>query len=207
MTEAGLRERKKQRTRCALIDSAFVLFGKKGFEATTVDEIADAVEVSPRTFFRYFASKEEVALSLLEDQMDLFLAALAERPAEEPVLTALRRTAVLTIRDLECGDSGVDRDQYECMDGLMATSSMLAGRAMEVVTGRLGALADLIATRMGVDQRTDPRPHLVAAVAVCAVQTAVNAWRVMEPRTPKAELIDRAFGLLADGMDYPSVLG
>src|SRR5215470_3848524 len=99
MTEAGLRERKKLRTRTALIDSAFALFQRKGFEATTIDEIAEAVDISPRTFFRYFASKEEVALSLIEEQFEAILRRLAGRPPEEPVLTAMRRAAVEVIRD------------------------------------------------------------------------------------------------------------
>ncbi len=206
MTDAGLRERKKQRTRCALIDSAYTLFGRKGFEATTVDEIAEAVEVSPRTFFRYFASKEEVALSLVEDQLNLFLRTFAARPSDEPVLTALRHTATDTIRRLECGDSSLDVEQYECMELLMASSSSLAGRAMELAANRVGALAELIGVRMGVDHRTDPRPQLVAAVVACAVQTTVNAWKAMEPKASKAELVDRAFVLLAEGLDYPSAL-
>ncbi|MFD0852406.1 TetR family transcriptional regulator, partial [Actinomadura adrarensis] len=90
---AGRRERKKRRTREALVDAAFRLFAEKGFDATTVEEIADEVDVSSRTFFRYFASKEDVALTFQEEQYRMMLAWLAGRPAEEPIMTALRRAA------------------------------------------------------------------------------------------------------------------
>src|SRR3954464_5075388 len=103
---SGRRERKKQATREALIDAAFKLFGEKGFEATTVEEIADAVDVSSRTFFRYFASKEDVALSFQEDQNEAGLAMLAARPREEPVVTALRRAVVEIARACERGELG-----------------------------------------------------------------------------------------------------
>src|SRR3954467_3671196 len=100
---AGRRKRKKQRTREALIDAAFRLFQEKGFEATTVEEIADEVDVSSRTFFRYFASKEDVVLTFQEEQFAATLEALAARPADEPVMTALRNAAVATIRACEEG--------------------------------------------------------------------------------------------------------
>ena len=206
MTDAGLRERKKQRTRCALIDCAFALFQRKGFDATTIDEIAEAVDVSPRTFFRYFASKEEVALSLVDEQLGVLMGLLAERPPEEPVLTALHRAAVEVVRACESGANGFDAAHYESMQLLLASSPALAAHSMEVGSARVAELSRLIGIRMGVDHLTDPRPHLVASVGICAVQTAVNSWRGTDGHAKSSELVDRAFQLITDGINYPSVL-
>ena len=84
------RERKKRQTREALLHAALELFDAKGYEHTAVREITDAVDVSERTFFRYFASKEDLAMSFVRDARGVMLEALAERPAEEEPLTALR---------------------------------------------------------------------------------------------------------------------
>src|SRR5215203_3939917 len=97
----GRRERKKQATREALIDAAFALFISKGFDATTVEEIADAVDVSSRTFFRYFASKEDVVLTFQEEQQALLLELFRARPASEAVVTALKHAAIEVARACE----------------------------------------------------------------------------------------------------------
>ncbi len=206
MTEAGLRERKKLRTRGALIDSAFALFQRKGFEATTIDEIANAVDVSPRTFFRYFASKEEVALSLVDDQLAALLDHFEHRPAAESVLEALRNAGMAVLRACEAGEEGFDPLRFQCVQILMSSSPALAASAMEQGAARLAEMAKLIGARMGVDFQVDPRPYLVASITVCAVQTAINAWRKTEPEARSSDLVDRAFRLLADGIDYPSAL-
>src|SRR6266480_4318131 len=89
-TTMGLRERKKLRTREQLTDAAFRLFTERGFDATTIEDIVEQVEVSPRTFFRYFDSKEDVVIGFFDD-MGLELRAMLEaRPAEEPPFTAAR---------------------------------------------------------------------------------------------------------------------
>src|SRR3954451_19337030 len=104
--ELGRRERKKLRTREALIDAAFAQFADRGFEATTVEDIAEAVDVSSRTFFRYFSSKEDVVLTFHEEQFDAMKAALAAQPPDRPVITAMRNAGVSVIRACEEGAYG-----------------------------------------------------------------------------------------------------
>jgi AcrR family transcriptional regulator len=198
----SLRERKKQRTRDALIDAAFELFSTKGFEATTVDEIADSVEVSSRTFFRYFGSKEDVATSIqLQQFLDVYRA-LEARPAGEPVVTAMRHAVVDVLRAYEEG--GTDAFQFACVMQLVQESPAVMARSLEMCTEQLDELARHVAVRMGVDPVTDPRPKLVAAVASAALQVAVRAWREDEPDEKVSDLADRAFALLEAGINYPA---
>src|SRR6201999_2191851 len=86
--QAGLRERKKARTRASLREHALRLFREQGYQATTVEQIAAAAEVSPSTFFRYFPTKEDV---VLQDDMDSrMIEALARQPADLAPIAAVR---------------------------------------------------------------------------------------------------------------------
>lgn len=199
---AGLRERKKQRTREALIDAAFELFASKGFEATTVDEIAEAVEVSPRTFFRYFGSKEDVATSLQRQQFVEVYAALDARPPDEPVITALRGACVEVLRAYE--EDATENLQFACVTQLVQESPAVMARSLEICAEQLDELSRRVAARMGVDPIADPRPKLVASVASAALQVAVRAWRENEPDQKVSDLADRAFALLEAGINYPA---
>ena len=97
--DLGRRQRKKQRTRDALIEAAMELFAAKGYDRTAVHEITDAVDVSERTFFRYFASKEDLVLSFARDGMTAFAQALAGRPPSEEPLTAARNAFQISLRE------------------------------------------------------------------------------------------------------------
>ncbi|GAB3574178.1 TetR family transcriptional regulator [Amycolatopsis endophytica] len=205
MSTPGLRERKKVRTRQALVDAAYELFARQGFAATTVDQIAEAVEVSARTFHRYFTSKEDAALSVLREQHDAVVEALRSRPAGEPVMTAVRNAVVGVLTTYEA-DENCDAFRFHQLQGLIASSPTLRAAASEHGIARVTEVAELIAERMGVEPVADPRPGLVAAVALCAAPAAVDARREHESSRPASELYGQVFDLLGAGMDYPAAI-
>ncbi|MFF5259081.1 TetR family transcriptional regulator [Actinomadura viridis] len=202
---AGRRERKKQRTREALVDAAFRLFSEKGFDATTVEEIADAVDVSSRTFFRYFASKEDVALTFQEEQHDAMLAELAARPADEPVLTALRRTAVTIAKACESGEMGMDPERFQCMMTLTADSPTLLAGSLEHAQKKQLHVTRAVAARMGADPATDLRPHVVASAVLAAFRAAADVVTSgAMGYTALSDAVDDAFAILEEGVNLPS---
>src|SRR5215467_4794255 len=91
MQHVGLRERKKARTRAAIREHALRLFREQGYDATTVDQIAEAADVSPSTFFRYFPTKEDV---VLQDDLDILaVGAFEHQPPDMSPIAAFRAAA------------------------------------------------------------------------------------------------------------------
>ncbi|AXE26256.1 TetR family transcriptional regulator [Streptomyces globosus] len=173
----GLRERKKQRTRDALLRAALLLFIAQGYEQTTVDEIADAVDVSQRTFFRYFANKEEVAFAA-QDLIDShFLAALQARPAGEGPLTALRgalRDSWGTLEEALSEVVSVDlyMRTYRLIESTPALLAAHLRRSAEVEE----RIARLIAEREGLDVDADPRPRVAVAAFSGVMRVTGRLW-------------------------------
>jgi AcrR family transcriptional regulator len=205
---AGRRERKKMRTREALIEAAFTLFEEKGFDSTTVEEIADAVDVSSRTFFRYFSSKEDVVLTFQDDQFSAMMQAFTARPAGEPVITAMRHAAVSTLRACEEGAFGFDPQRFMCLQELMDNSAAVLARSLEHGQKKQAELTRIVADRMGVDPGSDPRPHVVAGIATSVLRSAYQAWTCGAAKCDRfSDALSVVFGILEEGLNFPSAAG
>ncbi|MGW3627941.1 TetR/AcrR family transcriptional regulator [Streptomyces sp. NPDC000880] len=173
----GLRERKKQRTRDALVRAALELFTTKGYEQTTVDEIADAVEVSQRTFFRYFANKEEAAFAVQQLAESHIISAVRERPAQEGPFEALRN-AVLGAWDTigEAIEAIIPLDLHMRSCQLIESTPALLAVHLRRSTEVEEEIARLIADREGMDVNTDPRPRVAVAAFSGVMRVTGRLW-------------------------------
>ena len=166
---AGLRERKKDRTRATLIDAAIELSQRQGFDRTTVEQIAALADVSPRTFSRYFATKEAVILALADEIIEAMAARLLRQPPELSELDALRAAYIDMIKETKGAPP----------DGLTTERMMTTAQIVYSSTDLLTASANrrqpmpaALAARMGVDV-DDRKVHLAIAVWSAIALTAV----------------------------------
>ncbi|MCF3131344.1 TetR family transcriptional regulator [Streptomyces olivochromogenes] len=199
-----LRERKKRRTREALLRAALELFTTQGYEHTTVDEIAEAVDVSQRTFFRYFAGKEEVAFAVQEMTEAHFLAAVRARPAHEAPMEALRQAILEGWDEIrETVESAVPVELYLRMYRTIESTPALLAAHLRRSAAIEETIARVLAEREGVDVATDPRPRLVVAVFGGVIRVTERQWSTGEDfsleaiRTLTATYLDQVGPALA----------
>ena len=166
----GLRERKKQRTRATLIDAAVELCDRQGFERTTVDQIAAIADVSPRTFSRYFPTKDAIALALIDDALDMAAVELARQPSDIGHFEALRRSYVTMYNNTKSAPPGaLSADRMMCTVRIIMTSPSLRQAALEY---RPHAVNVELAKRLGVDLE-NRRLKLLAAIWGSIIMTAM----------------------------------
>lgn len=165
----GLRERKKLRTRATLIDAAVELCLRQGYEQTTVDQIAAAADVSPRTFSRYFATKDAVVMTLVDDLVDAVNVELLTIARDVPPLEALRMAHVRVLLRAATGSVGrLNDERVVLMLRIINASPALKSAASELNNENpMSALAD----RMGVGL-DDKRVTLVSALWSAIIVTA-----------------------------------
>jgi AcrR family transcriptional regulator len=202
-TEQGLRERKKQRTRELIVQRAMALFDERGFEQVTIADIAAAADIAPRTFFSYFASKEEAVFPQFEPMFIDFDRVMRERPAGTTALDALREWIVQAAHT-HMGDVAAARLEAR----LRRESPAVAACDLQHMRRFERRLAEAVAEDFG-EPADALRPRLVAAAAVAALQASSDAADVILEHDPEqaqrlmadpAAFIDDALRFLEAGL-------
>lgn len=167
-----LRERKKLRTRHALIEAALELFIERGFDSVTLDELVDAVEVSKRTFFRYFASKEDVAIAAEAELWEAYVREFARVEPAGPLLGALRSA-------LDAALDGMDADwerRFIATRSLIGRTPALRDHSNLTSFKTQDWLVSELETKLGIDSRDDVRLRLLGELALGAWRCGAKNW-------------------------------
>ena len=168
----GLRERKKEQTRRALEDAALDLFERQGFDHTTVEEIAAACDVSPRTFFRYFATKDQVLFGD-DGEFSGMLTDLEQRPVDEPPLRSVRAAV-----DAKIESFADERERLVQRARILAATPSLQFHGPHEHFGKIEAVVDALARRdaaAGVGRRA-LELRLGVGVGFAAIRAALDTW-------------------------------
>ncbi|MFF0725239.1 TetR/AcrR family transcriptional regulator [Streptomyces sp. NPDC004134] len=201
----GLRERKKQRTREALSEAAVTLFLRHGFAAVSVAQVAEAAEVSKRTLFAYFPSKEDLVAHRLADHETDAARAVRARPPRTAPVAALREHVLRGLRERATATGLDDRPEVRALYRMILDTPSLAARMERFRTGAERALADALRETAAVPEPT----ARLAAAQIVAVQWALareNAERLAygesaADRYPGAvAAAEHAFALLENGL-------
>lgn len=166
----GLRERKKRKLRIELVRVALQLFEAQGYEQTTVEDIAAAADVSPRTFFRYFARKDDVLLIDRDRKLAVMRAAVEHPLPGESMLDAVRRAVTALARDYAS-----DPDTTTALFRLATTEPIVAARMLEFQIGWEQAMAAELAEHLEMSP-DDLRPQIIAHTALTTARLGMAEW-------------------------------
>jgi AcrR family transcriptional regulator len=191
---AGLRERKKQRTREQLAQSAVDLVAARGLHAVRVEDICERVDIGRSTFFRYFETKERAFVEgVHRGRLDAVLDALAARPADESPLAALRGACLDVVADWR-----IHRDNLLLEARIRRDSAAVQAWASAGQGAWEDAIAAAITPRFAPARRNDLRPRLVASMGMTALRLASERWIADGARRAPAAHVRAAFDALDD---------
>jgi AcrR family transcriptional regulator len=201
-TRVSLRERKKLATRRSLRRVALDLVAARGFVHVTVEDIAEAANVSPRTFFNYFPSKEAALFGADPERVT----ALRERLIHtEPGLTALEALRAVLVGEAralaeELDDLGGDPAFWlKRMKAAHVDPHLRAAQAAHLARVER-VVADALAQRLGADPEHDPYPVLLAGAAIGVMRATMTFWASSGGAVPLEQLTDAAYQALAEGL-------
>ncbi len=197
-----LRERKKQATRRTLRAAALDLVTKRGFSHVTVEDIAEAADVSPRTFFNYFPSKEAALFGADAARIETLRDGLLHHAPGQPPLEALRVVLAEDARGVAeelIALGGNPARWLRRMKEARADPHLRAAQSAQMAMVER-AIAETLAVRLGTDADRDPYPALLAAVATGTIRACMHSWAASGGAIPLDQLTDQAFRALADGL-------
>jgi AcrR family transcriptional regulator len=193
MDSPGLRERKKQKTRWAIQEHALRLFAQQGYDATTVEQIAAAAEISPSTFFRYFKTKEDV---VVEDEYDpMLVAAMEAAPADLAPVPAIRHALRAAFSQI---DAAAQRKVLERTKLILSVPALRA-RSLDNLNATINIMAEPMARRSGRDPK-DFRVRAFAGACIGAWLASLQEWIDSDGDQNLADLMDEALAVLEEGL-------
>src|SRR5258708_32821933 len=199
---AGLRERKRRAPRRSLRRVALDLVAERGFAHVPVEDIAEAADVSPRTFFNYFPSKEAALFGTDPDRVTALRERVVHQAPGEPALDGLRMVMASEAQTMadELRELGGDpADWQRRMKQARADPHLRAAQAAQMSMVE-PAITEGLAERLGTDPERDPHPGLLAATAARALRPSMTFRAGSGGTVPLDQLIDLAFRALADGL-------
>jgi AcrR family transcriptional regulator len=191
---AGLRERKKRETRLALHRAALDLVEEFGFDAVTTEEIAVRAGVSARTLFNYFPTKESAVIGTSPADVEEYRALLAERPADEPILTSLRHLVQSRLSPAT-QDRALRAQRRRVMLTEPALGPALVGNNIRTEN----VLTDIVAERLGVTAGASVRPRVLVTATLASVRACIEHHQSGGEGSFE-DTLDDAFALLAAGL-------
>jgi AcrR family transcriptional regulator len=189
------RERKKQATRQAIHEAAFDLVDEFGLSGTTIEAISERAGVAPRTFWSYFASKEDAVIARDPEWAEQMRVALLDRPADEDAATALR-----IVLEGHVGPRLVHSERSVRRQQLVRREPHLMAAVAASFDEVERALTEAVAQRLGTDPLDDMRPALLVMAASGACRVAHQRWADQQGRIPFDQIVAAAFEQLADGV-------
>jgi AcrR family transcriptional regulator len=190
----GLRERKKRDRRRQIEDVAIELFERQGFDATTIEQIAAAADIAPRTFFSYFDTKDDVVLADYADRLGRILHELDQRPTDEPAWSALQASFAAAASDYVA-----EADRLSRRFAIMAATPSVQARSLQLQAGWEHTLTAHLATRLAATGG-DPTPRLLAAAAVAVMRASLQHWLTAPRAVELPTLVHDAFDRLGAGL-------
>lgn len=186
----SLRDRTTRAVRAEVGAVAIRLFAEQGFEKTTVDQIAAEAGLSRASFFRYFATKEDVILGHLDEAGQRVLALLIARPEEEPVWQSLHRAFDALIEE-----ASASPEENLRLARMLYETPALKVRQFGKQLGWSALLTPEIARRLRIaDDAGDPRPRALVAAALACLNAAVETWSALDGGVGLPFLVEQAMG-------------